>query len=217
MKPSLSDLLQELKKLNDQEIDLSAKNVAEKDPKLFKAVSSEKTFGSWNNALAAAGLRYPGAGADPVAIKTLLDQAVVLDKQYRAVTGKPLGITGEVAEFWAAHMLGLILAEARTAGFDALWVRGNDVKRIQIKSRAYPKDSKKTQKIGAIKTEMTWDSVLLVILDEDLEVQGIYEAERTKIEKELKKTGSKARKRGVLTAGFFKNHGTPVWPIRGGQ
>ena len=52
-------------------------------------------------------------------------------KHYR-LTGKPLGVTGEVAEYVAAETLGLKLAPPRTTGYDAL--RGTE--RIQIKGRA---------------------------------------------------------------------------------
>ena len=38
---------------------------------------------------------------------------------YYRLTGKPLGITGEIGEYYAAKHLGLELAEARTPGFDA--------------------------------------------------------------------------------------------------
>jgi hypothetical protein len=50
----------------------------------------------------------------------ILAQAKRLAQQYREVTGKPLGITGEVAEFEAARILGLELTPARTAGYDAI-------------------------------------------------------------------------------------------------
>lgn len=38
---------------------------------------------------------------------------------YYELTGKPLGITGEIAECQAAKLLGLQLAEARPPGYDA--------------------------------------------------------------------------------------------------
>lgn len=64
-------------------------------------------------------------------VAALIGQARQLACAYRKLTGKPLGITGEVAEFEAARRLGLVLAEARAPGYDAL--RGAE--RIQIKGR----------------------------------------------------------------------------------
>lgn len=55
--------------------------------------------------------------------------------EYYQLTGKPLGVTGEVAEYVAAEHLGLELCAARNMGFDAK--RGEE--RIQIKGRAYGK------------------------------------------------------------------------------
>jgi hypothetical protein len=49
-------------------------------------------------------------------IAEILNDAKALAKKYRRLTGKPLGITGEVAEFSAAQILGLELAEACQGG-----------------------------------------------------------------------------------------------------
>ena len=52
-------------------------------------------------------------------IEKILTEAKRLSRRYKEITGKPLGITGEVAEFEAARHLGLQLAEARSPGYDA--------------------------------------------------------------------------------------------------
>jgi hypothetical protein len=71
-----------------------------------------------------------------------------------AASGKPLGITGEIGEYEAARCLGLTLADARTAGYDATDRRG---RRIQIKSRSIPRSRKHTgQKLGEIKLKHQW-------------------------------------------------------------
>ena len=49
-------------------------------------------------------------------IRDVLDEAKKLAKRYMALTGKPLGITGEVAEFTAATLLNLELTDARQEG-----------------------------------------------------------------------------------------------------
>jgi hypothetical protein len=56
---------------------------------------------------------------DLSAIGEVLRQAKILARKYRQLTGKPLGITGEVAEYEAARLLGLQLCTARQAGYDA--------------------------------------------------------------------------------------------------
>jgi len=48
-------------------------------------------------------------------LKGLLRHAKQLAADYYRLTGKPLGVTGEVAEYEAANKLDLTLAPARTA------------------------------------------------------------------------------------------------------
>ena len=50
----------------------------------------------------------------------LLREAKRLAQEYRQLTGKPLGITGEVVEYGAARILGLTLTPALQDGYDAI-------------------------------------------------------------------------------------------------
>jgi hypothetical protein len=145
-------------------------------------------------------------------IAEVLSQAKELAKEYRKLTGKPLGITGEVAEFAAAELLGLELADARQAGYDAVRVSNGKEVKIQIKGRCIPSGAKPGQRLGSIRLDHEWDTVLLVIMDEDYEALSIYEAERTDIEDALLVPGSKARnERGALAVAKFKSIGREVW------
>lgn len=145
-------------------------------------------------------------------IAEILADAKSLAKKYRKLTGKPLGITGEVAEFSAAKILGLELAEARKSGYDAIRKENGKVTRIQIKGRCIADNSNPGQRLGRIQLNKEWDTVLLVLLDEDLEVVSMYEAERTEIEKALLAPGSKARNvRGALAVSKFKTIGHEIW------
>ena len=53
-------------------------------------------------------------------ILVLLGEAKRIAKQYRRITGRPLGITGEIAEYEAARLLDIELSPVRQAGFDAI-------------------------------------------------------------------------------------------------
>ena len=108
-------------------------------------------------------------------------------------------------------MLGLTLVPARTTGYDAL--RGNE--RIQIKGRAYGKDSKRGQRLSRIKTDALCDTVLLVTLDNaTLEPREMWEAPFGSVLERLKLPGSKSRARGVLGVPEFKRLPLAhrVWP-----
>ena len=146
-------------------------------------------------------------------IAEVLADAKSLARKYRKLTGKPLGITGEVAEFSAAQILGLELAEARQSGYDAIRRKENGkVTKIQIKGRCIPINAKPGQRLGSIQLDKEWDTVLLVLMDEDLEVLSMYEAERPEIERALLTPGSKARnERGALAVSKFKAIGHEVW------
>lgn len=142
-------------------------------------------------------------------VREILAQVRPLAAEYYRLTGKPLGVTGEIAEFVAAEMLKLTLVSARTAGYDAL--RGTE--RIQIKGRAYGKDAKPGQRLSRIKLEAECDTVLLVLLDvETLEPREMWEAPYLKVVELLSRPGSKARERGALGVSSFKSVARRVWP-----
>src|SRR5262245_19299148 len=135
----------------------------------------------------------------------VLGNAKRLAQEYRRLTGKPLGITGEVAEYEAARILGVELTPARQAGYDAVERKNGQTRRLQIKGRCLLDDCKPGQRLGSIRVEKEWDAVLMVILDQDFEAVEIYEAERAAIVPVLAAPGSKARnERGALPVSKFK-------------
>ena len=143
-------------------------------------------------------------------IGDLLDAAKTLAIRYRRLTGKPLGITGEVAEVAAATLLGLKLAPARAAGYDAF---GPDNRKIQIKGRSIPPNAKPGQRLGSIRLDHVWNTVLYVQMDDNYEVQEMWEADRASVASALTAPGSKARnERGALSANKFKQIAKRVWP-----
>ena len=145
-------------------------------------------------------------------IAEILNEAKSLAKKYRKVTGKPLGITGEVAEFSAAQILGLELAEARQSGYDAIRRKDGKETKIQIRGRCVLANAKPGQRLGSIRLDKEWDTVLLVLMDEELEVLRMYEATRPEIKRALLVPGSKAlNERGALALSKFKAVGHEVW------
>lgn len=145
-------------------------------------------------------------------VMELLGEAKALAREYYSLTGKPLGVTGEVAEYEAARILGVELTAARQAGYDAIERIDGATKKLQIKGRCLQGNCKPGQRLGSIRTEHEWDAVLMVLLDYEFNATEIYEAEREQVEAALTAPGSKARNvRGALSVSKFKAIGTLRW------
>lgn len=148
-------------------------------------------------------------------VRDILATVKPLAAEYYKLTGKPLGVTGEVAEYVAAETLGLQLTPPRTPGYDAIRETRNGQERIQIKGRAYGKDAKPGQRLGTIKRGSPCDYVLLVLLDnETLDPREMWEAPIAAVDARLAVPGSKARDRGALRVNEFKKHCSArrIWP-----
>lgn len=145
-------------------------------------------------------------------VNQLIEEARIVAKQYYETTGRPLGVTGEIAEHETCRLLGLDRAPVRQSGYDAVRRVDGREEFIQIKSRAMADNPNPGQRLGSINLEKEWDVVLLALLGHDFQVREIHEAKRPKIEKELRRPGSKARnERGSLTVNKFVSIGRMVW------
>lgn len=144
----------------------------------------------------------------------LLAEAKIIAQRYYALTKKPLGITGEVAEYEAARILGVTLAPARQAGYDATELVNGKPRRLQIKGRYLPKGCTPGQRLGSIQPGKEWDAVLMVLLDSSFNAAEIWEADRSAILAALTVPGSKARnERGALGVAKFKSIGRLRWVL----
>ena len=144
-------------------------------------------------------------GALERVIRSATEQAM----EYRQITGRPLGIAGEVGEFHAARLLGLQLAEARQPGYDAV---ARDGHRIQVKARCIFAASRPGQRLGRVSLDHPWRTVALVLMDGNFTPRAIYEAHRAEIERELTRPGSRARtEQGSLGVSKFKAIAPLVW------
>jgi hypothetical protein len=168
------------------------------------------------------------------ALAQLMEKIRPLAVEYRELTGKPLGVTGEFAETEAQRVMGLTLMPPRHPGFDATALDG---KRIQIKGRVLNAKRSGIERMGTIDTneDKPWDSVMLVILDRNYRVERIHEASRADVLAEMARedtdtvkarTKAKAagqvyvvaehgphRMQGHLQVDDFERIGKLVWPV----
>jgi hypothetical protein len=147
-------------------------------------------------------------------VKEILATIKPLAAEYYRLTDKPLGVTGEVAEYVAAQRLKLVLVPPRTPGHDAIRKTPAGDVRIQIKGRAFGEKSKASQRLGSIKPGAACDKVILVLLDSaTLEPVSMWEADYPKVVKRLAEPGSKARnERGSMSVSNFKRIAEQIWP-----
>lgn len=155
----------------------------------------------------------PAADENPYAVNKLIAQARQLAADYWRATGKPLpGISAEIAENDAARLLDLELLGDREAGYDAVGRGPRQGRRIQIKCRTIFDESKSGHRLGQLKLDKDWDSVVLVLMDDSYEPTEIYEAGRDVITETIDAASASRRsKRGPLSIARFKAIGRLVW------
>lgn len=137
-------------------------------------------------------------------VMAILNDVKNLAREYYEATGKPLGATGEIAEYEAARILGVELTSARETGHDA---KKNGFM-FQIKGRVGKKGQTGRFPSGP------WDYALLVLLDDGFETEEIYLADRASVVAALDRPGSKGRnERRSLAIAKFKSlgGGRPIW------
>lgn len=145
-------------------------------------------------------------------VDKLMSEARRLARDYRLAMGKPLpGISAELAVHDATRLLDLEVAPAGAGGYDAVGRGPRAGKRIQIKGRAIFDEDKGGQRIGQLKTDQAWDSVMLVLMDENYEPAEIYEADRDDILEGADKTSQSRSKRGAVSVARFKIIARRVW------
>ncbi len=149
---------------------------------------------------------------NPYSVDVLMQQARQLAANYRRATGKTMpGVSNEISVYDAIRLLHLAPEQV---GYEAIGTeKSGDLQgdRVQIKGRTMFSDSKNTQRIGQLKLEQNWDSVVLVLLDDDYEPFEIYEIDRaTLTDNMVDKTSKKARK-GAMTVARFRKIATLAW------
>ncbi len=150
------------------------------------------------------------------AVDKLISEARRLAADYRRATGKPLGISGEIAKHDACRLLGLDPVNDSNGGYDAVGREGaRSGLCFQIKGRAIFDERKGGQRVGQLRLEQPWDAVILIIMDAEFKPREIYEATRAEIEIALHQD-SKRSTRGAMSVARFRNISQLVWTAEEG-
>jgi hypothetical protein len=143
-------------------------------------------------------------------VDKLMLEARKLAANYRRATGKALGISNEIAVHDVIRLMKLVPSEPEAGGYDAIGTGSREGKYIQIKGRTLF-SKKGGQRIGQIRLEQEWDSVMLILMDENYEPYGIYEADREVIVSAVAEASTNRAKRGAMSVARFKAIGRRVW------
>lgn len=152
------------------------------------------------------------------ALDRLMAETRRLAAEYRRTTGKVLAVSGELAVFDAARLLGLEAVSQEGLGYDVLRGNGPGPRRLQVKARVIFDEARGGQRLGALRTDQPWDAVLLVLMDETYEPVEIWEAERLPLLAAVEASAASARaKRGPLSVARFKHLGRLLWAADPGE
>ena len=131
--------------------------------------------------------------------------------EFRASTGTMLPVSGEIARYDVARLLGFELCEDRTLGFDAVGSGEYEGTHVLVKSRVVKDRTSSNHRIGQLNLDADWDLVALTIMDEDFQPMEIHIAWRDEIEEALDASNSKRAKRGAMSVAQFCIIGEMVW------
>lgn len=125
-------------------------------------------------------------------LKDLLKKIKPLAVEYQRLIDKPLGIISEVGELAAKVRLSLILAPARSKGYDAADKHGF---KYEIKTRRIKDWSKhRHQRTGKINLDSPAKYILLVLLDENYQEKKIYKAEMSRVRRKIRQLKDNSQK-----------------------
>ena len=146
-------------------------------------------------------------------VNKLIAETRRIAKEYRLATGKTLPITPEIAINDAISILDLLPNNENIPGYDAIYARGEERLKIQIKGRTIFNEKKQGHRIGQLKIEQQWDAIILVIMNADFMPEEIYMAKRDVILHELEE---KSNKKGAMTLAKFKIISELLWTEQNG-
>ena len=144
------------------------------------------------------------------AIDKLISETRRLAAEFRRSTGQALPVSGEIARYDAARILGLSVCENRSGGVDAIGQGPHEGKRFQIKSRIVTHEKKSGARLGQLNLNGDWDTLLLVVMDDEYEPCEIYEADRDEVADALANSSSR-KNRGALSVAKFRNISWLIW------
>jgi len=146
-------------------------------------------------------------------VDKLIEEARRIAREYREATGKTLPLTGEIAINDAIRLLNLDPASDDAVGYDALMTYKGQTIKNQIKGRVVFNEKRGGYRLGQLKIEQEWDSILLVVMNANFETEEIYMAIRDDIKEAINESNSR---KGSISLARFKIIGELLWTVENG-
>lgn len=150
------------------------------------------------------------SGMNIYAVDRLMSEARRLAAEYRRVTGKTLPLSGEIAVNDAIRLLGLEAAPAPDLGYDARRAGATGTEeRFLVKARVVFDASKGAHRLGELRLDRDWDTLLVVLMDAAYETTEIHAVSRERVAAALGE--AKNSRKNTLSIPRIRIIGNRVW------
>lgn len=149
------------------------------------------------------------SGMNLYAVDRLMSEARRLAAEYRRVTGKTLPLSGEIAVNDAIRLLGLEAAPAPDLGYDARRPGASGEERFLVKARVVFDASKGAHRLGELRLDRDWDTLLVVLMDASYETTEIHAVSRERVAAAL--GDDRSARRNTLSIPRIRIIGNRVW------
>lgn len=142
-------------------------------------------------------------------VDKLMEETRRLARAFKHNTEKALPISNELGRFDAQKILQLQNPQQPEKGVDFIGTGELAGQKIQVKSRVVFNPGKSGLRVGKINEEGEWDTLLLIMYDDDYNPDEIFVAQKHALLTALK--DKKPNKRGALSVAQFKVLGECIW------
>lgn len=142
-------------------------------------------------------------------VDKLMEETRRLARAFKHNTEKALPISNELGRFDAQKILQLQNPQQPEKGVDFIGTGELAGQKIQVKSRVVFNPGKSGLRVGKINEEGEWDTLLLIMYDDDYNPDEIFVAQKHALLTALK--DKKPNKRGALSVAHFKVLGECIW------
>ncbi|MSR13780.1 MAG: hypothetical protein EXR86_04295 [Gammaproteobacteria bacterium] len=143
------------------------------------------------------------------AVDKLMSEARRLATEYKKLTGKTRPLSAEIAINDAVRLLSLVPVTDPGLGYDAVQNHADRQERCVIKARVLFDPAKNAHRLGDVKLDKPWDTLLVVLMNASYETTEIYAVSREAVANAVAERAE--HKKANLTIAKIKFIGALAW------